>query len=323
VIGYPEQAGRRGGAVARCLPAGAAVLEMRTTCSSVLLRLAIVCGLFGLPAGTALAPPPPPPNVLLVAVDDLRPEIGCFHPWSEEDTILTPHLDGLARRGTLFSNAVVQFALCAPSRTSFLTSLRPDTTRVWTIGPHFRNTTARGRTAVTLPQAFKDAGFHTESFGKIFHINDACYRRPLITGSSPRGCLDDPDSWSEASWRPDPYEERGVNHTKTGALGTMNRADQSWLAVDAADEAFPDGNISAHAVAALHRISADRIANRSRYSSFFVGAGFLKPHLPQVFPKRYLDMYAGLPAPTPVSGRFHMVCGRFDWDLPTCCVFWS
>jgi iduronate 2-sulfatase len=296
---------------------------MRTTCSSVLLRLAIVCGLFGLPAGTALAPPPPPPNVLLVAVDDLRPEIGCFHPWSEEDTILTPHLDGLARRGTLFSNAVVQFALCAPSRTSFLTSLRPDTTRVWTIGPHFRNTTARGRTAVTLPQAFKDAGFHTESFGKIFHINDACYRRPLITGSSPRGCLDDPDSWSEASWRPDPYEERGVNHTKTGALGTMNRADQSWLAVDAADEAFPDGNISAHAVAALHRISADRIANRSRYSSFFVGAGFLKPHLPQVFPKRYLDMYAGLPAPTPVSGRFHIVCGRFDWDLPTCCVFWS
>ena len=67
--------------------------------------------LLGLPTA-ALAPQP---NVLLIAVDDLRPEIGCFHPWSEADTILTPHLDGLARRGTLFSNAVVQFALCAPS----------------------------------------------------------------------------------------------------------------------------------------------------------------------------------------------------------------
>ena len=219
--------------------------------------------LLGLPAA-ALAPQP---NVLLIAVDDLRPEIGCFHPWSEADTILTPHLDGLARRGTLFSNAVVQFALCAPSRTSFLTSLRPDTTKVWSIGPHFRNTTARGRTAVTLPQAFKDAGFHTESFGKVFHINDACYHRPVITGSAPRGCLNDADSWTVPAWRPDPYEERGTNSTKTGGLGTMNRADQSWLAVDAADEAFPDGNISAHAVAALNRISADVVA-RGRSAHF-------------------------------------------------------
>ena len=54
----------------------------------------------------------------------------------------------------------------------------------------------------------------------------------------------------------------------------MNRADQSWLAVDAADEAFPDGNISAHAVAALNRISADVVARgRSAHFTYFPRVG--------------------------------------------------
>lgn len=89
-------------------------------------------------------------NVLLITVDDLRPELGIFHPWADDsETILTPSLDALAGRSTLFSRPVVQIALCAPSRTSFLTSLRPDKTKIYTIGPFFRNTTDLGEKAVT------------------------------------------------------------------------------------------------------------------------------------------------------------------------------
>ena len=239
-------------------------------------------------------------NVLLITVDDLRPEIGAFHPWSPNDTIITPNLDSLVANGTLFANAVVQFALCAPSRTSFLTSLSPDTTQIYSIGPFFRNTTERGRTAVTLPQAFKNAGFHTESYGKIFHVSDACYHQPIVTGGH-KGCLNDPISWSVLAWLPDPYEERGFNTTKTGPAGPMNPQDLSWVTFDADDEAFPDGNISLHAVRALHRIKRD-IVNQGE--NFFLGVGFLKPHLPHVFPKQYLEMYANVHAPQLASNPF-------------------
>jgi hypothetical protein len=183
-----------------------------------------------------------PLSVLLITVDDLRPEIGAFHPWSANDTIVTPHLDSLAASGTLFTNAVCNFALCAPSRTSFLTSLRPDTTKVWSIGPFFRNLTERGAAAVTLPQAFKNAGYHTESLGKVFHVSAECYGHPIVTGGK-KGCLNDPISWSIPAWLPDPYAERGNSTTSKGRnpSGPMNPELLSWVAFDAPDDEFPDG----------------------------------------------------------------------------------
>eukprot|EP01043_Picozoa_sp_COSAG02_P041095 COSAG02_NODE_3380_length_6838_cov_9.133699_10_plen_453_part_00 len=248
-------------------------------------------------------------NIMLITVDDLRPEIGSFHPWSPHDTILTPHLDSLATKGSLFTNAVVTFALCGPSRTSFLTSLRPDTTKVWTIGPFFRNLTRRGDGVVTLPQAFKNAGWHTESYGKVFHVSAGCYRRPIITGGPPTGkgstagCLNDPVSWSTPAWLPDPYAERGTKETAKGRnpTGSMNPSMLSWEAVDAPDDEFPDGNISAHANAALTRIKST-VVDQGR--NFFLAVGFLKPHLPQVFPRKYLDLYAGVPMPRIASNPF-------------------
>lgn len=240
------------------------------------------------------------PSVLLFCVDDLRPEIGSFHPWSPNDTIITPHLDSLAAQGTLFTNAVVQFALCAPSRTSFLTSLRPDSTRIWEIGPFFRNVTARGRAAVTLPEAFKSAGYHTESFGKVFHVSAACYQTPVITGGK-KGCLNDPTSWSVPAWLPNPYAERGNSTTAEGRnpTGPFNPDLLSWVAYDAPDNEFPDGNISMHATMALRRIRAN-ISSQP----FFLGVGFLKPHLPQVFPEKYLQIYAKISPPSLATNPF-------------------
>ena len=73
-------------------------------------------------------------NVLFVAVDDLRPEFGCFG----NKIVKTPNIDRLAARGTVFSKAYCQQAVCSPSRTSILTGLRPDVTKVWDLETHFR-----------------------------------------------------------------------------------------------------------------------------------------------------------------------------------------
>lgn len=105
------------------------------------------------------------PNVLFLAIDDLNDWVGCLggHPQAR-----TPHIDKLARRGTLFTNAHCQAPLCNPSRTSLLTGLRPSTTGIHGLAPWFRAVPAL-RDRVTLPQALRAAGYRTMSVGKIYH----------------------------------------------------------------------------------------------------------------------------------------------------------
>jgi iduronate 2-sulfatase len=111
-------------------------------------------------------------NVLFFAVDDLRPQLGCYG----VTDIRTPNIDKLASDGLLFNRAYCQQAVCSPSRTSLLTGRRPDTTKVYDLVKHFRDVLPD---VVTLPQHFKNNGYFCQSFGKIFH-----------------GGLDDPKSWS-------------------------------------------------------------------------------------------------------------------------------
>src|SRR5437762_10136274 len=92
-----------------------------------------------------------PPNVLFVVADDLRPELGCYG-----SPALTPNVDRLAQRGVRFTRAYCQQSLCNPSRSSFLTGLRPDALRVWANSVHFREPNPD---AVTLPQWFKEHGY--------------------------------------------------------------------------------------------------------------------------------------------------------------------
>ena len=80
---------------------------------------------------------------------------------------ITPNLKRLAAKGTQMRSAFVSIAVCAPSRTAFLTGLRPDTTQVWTIGPYFRATSrGEGMEVVTLPQMFRMHGYNTTGAGK-------------------------------------------------------------------------------------------------------------------------------------------------------------
>ena len=102
------------------------------------------------------------PNVLFIAIDDLRPELGCYG----VEGVYSPHIDSLASEGVLFNSAHCQLAVCNPSRVSLLTGLRPDSTKVWTLDVRFRNTIPE---AITLPQHFKAHGYQSLGFGKIFH----------------------------------------------------------------------------------------------------------------------------------------------------------
>ena len=187
-------------------------------------------------------------NVLFIAVDDLRPLLGCYG----HSEMHTPNIDRLAKQGTLFNRAYCQFPVCNPSRVSVLTGLRPDTTRIYDNPTDFREVLPR---VVTLPQHFKNHGYHTRSVGKIAH-GDAAWKDEL--------------SWSEPIWR-EPW--RFVNKTTS----------PSWQAIDVDADELEDVRIANAAVEVLTEI---------KDKQFFLAVGFNKPHLPFYAPSRYFDLYA-------------------------------
>src|SRR5947208_6108320 len=137
-----------------------------------MLRLVVALGTLVAVAGPAAAQPAGKLNVLFVAVDDLRPALAC----AGDPHARTPNIDKLAARGTVFTRAYCQQAVCSPSRSSLLTGRRPDSTRVYDLVTHFRTALPD---VVTLPQHFKRNGYYTHGIGKIYH-----------------GGYDDPPSWS-------------------------------------------------------------------------------------------------------------------------------
>jgi iduronate 2-sulfatase len=242
---------------------------------SVVLSLGGVVAV--LPSGAA---PAARPNVLFIAADDLRMNLGCYG----DAVAKTPNLDRLARRGRIFERAYCQQALCNPSRSSLLTGLRPDALRLWNLPTHFRETTPA---VVTLPQYFKQHGFFTRNVGKIFHN-----WRTRMEG--------DPMSWSVPAVLHFATHGQDVARVDGGdAPPNLARA-RNAEARDVPDEAYYDGRVAAEAVDALREL-------KRRDEPFFLGVGFWKPHSPFNPPKRYWDMYRreDIPAlrhPSPPSG---------------------
>ncbi|XP_060581910.1 iduronate 2-sulfatase-like [Ruditapes philippinarum] len=200
----------------------------------------------------------------------MRPQLGAYagknFPAPVSPEMHTPNLDGLASRSLLLERAYVQEALCSPSRTSLLTGRRPDTTRVWEIGPYFRDV---GGNFTTLPEYFKMNGYRAVGMGKIFH-----------PGKASGG--DDPISWSE------PYFH-GINNFE----GKNN----SWFAVPdelLVNQPLRDQQIADQAIKTLKRLAP---AAKSGKQPFFIAAGFHKPHLPFVFPKSFLKYYPTVKLP--------------------------
>src|SRR6187431_3028885 len=122
------------------------------------------------------------PNILFIASDDMRPQLGCYG----DPIVKSPNIDKLAARGMVFERSYVQQALCSPSRISMLSGRYPATTTIWEIGRTLRTTMPD---ITTMPQHFKNQGYHTRSIGKIYHVgidDDASWSIPAAHSSKPR-----------------------------------------------------------------------------------------------------------------------------------------
>lgn len=251
----------------------------------------LVCILVIGAAPTALSAPKP--NVLFIAIDDLKPALGCYG----DVTAKSPNIDKLAARSVLFERAYTNQAVCAPSRNALLTGLRPQTVGIYDLGTNFRKATPD---AVTLPQWFKQHGYRTEALGKLFHVG--------------HGNVEDPASWSVphlqansiAYVHADSRAKNGL--TREEAYFSNSALEVAKLprgaaceAADVADDAYPDGQIANEAIRRL------RAAKEKPDEPWFLAVGFLKPHLPFCAPKKYWDLYepSSLPMPkrqTPPEG---------------------
>ncbi|MEM1062293.1 MAG: sulfatase [Planctomycetota bacterium] len=219
------------------------------------------------------------PNVLLLIADDLRPQLGCYG----DPVVVTPRIDAFAEQALRFDRAYVQSAVCSPSRNSFLSGLRPNTTGLRGFGVHLRD---RVPDVVTLPQHFKDHGYESRAFGKIFHI----YVESML------GNEDDPASWSEPQWLPtvpvwgpeqNAIRERLIAEARASGDVFDHPHDWPrggvWDDSDVPDEAMQDGE-TASAV-------AEYLASRDADRPFFLAVGFVRPHLPFNAPRAYWDLY--------------------------------
>ncbi|MBT5168946.1 MAG: sulfatase [Opitutales bacterium] len=213
------------------------------------------------------------PNVLFIAVDDLRVELGCYG----SDHVLSPNIDRLAEQGTLFERAYCQQTVCNPSRASLLTGLRPDALRVWDLYTHFRENRPE---LVTLPQLFKENGYYSQCVGKIFHN----WRQDDWKGD--RVSWNEPEFLHYASHGKDDAQVVGEAppNLASGTGGTECR--------DVPDDAYYDGRVANRAVEALKTL-------KDREQPFFLAVGFWKPHTPFNAPKKYWDMYDRDAVPVP------------------------
>ncbi len=209
------------------------------------------------------------PNVLFIAVDDLRPELGCYG----NQKIKSPNIDKLAAQGTMFTNSFCNVPVCGASRSSLLTGIRPTRDRFVT---YYTRMAEDAPGATTIPNHFRQSGYYAVSLGKIAHHPD-----------------DNADHWSEQPWRPDYPEEPGIQvnwrdyQSEENLTTAASREDGSawpYESPDIDDDVYYDGRIANRAVEDIQRLSGSD-------QPFFLAVGFLKPHLPFNAPKKYWDLY--------------------------------
>jgi iduronate 2-sulfatase len=200
------------------------------------------------------------PNVLFIAVDDLRPELGCYG----KEHIHSPNIDRLAAEGMIFERAYCMVPTCGASRASLMTSIRPARRRFVN---HLAWAEKEAPGVVTLNTHFKNHGYYTVSNGKVFH-------HPT----------DSAEGWSEPAWRPQGVAMYQLAENRKAAENNPRGRGPAYEAADVPDDAYGDGKLAEKAVQDLRRLAA-------RPEPFFLAVGFFKPHLPFVAPQKYWDLY--------------------------------
>ena len=230
------------------------------------------------------------PNILFISIDDLKPTIGSFG----DDFAVTPNIDKLSETSTVFLNNHTQLAICAASRVSFLTGLRPDKTKVWDLKTKMRDVNPD---VLTLPEHFKNNGYQTIGVGKIYDpraVDGGRDRRSWSVPFVTQNQLTFPDGYSfpsggfyqgkenravRAKLRQEAID-KGVNNLNKYE---SERFKPPYENADVPDGAYMDGAIANRAVELL-----DQMDNTK---PFFLAVGFLRPHLPFNAPTKYWNLY--------------------------------
>lgn len=231
--------------------------------------------------GTMAAASAEKPNVLFIAVDDLRPELGCYG----RSHIKSPNIDKLAARGMVFQRAYCQQAICMASRASLMSGYRPDKGRIYNCLALYDDVPG----ALSLNKHFLANGYETVTMGKVYH-----HRR------------DEAEGWSRPAWHPKGAwggrgylapeamaiakesdkairrQAKAAGVTDVRLQGVRTGLGPAFEHPDVADNAYPDGLIADHAIEELGRL---------KDTPFFLAVGFAKPHLPFNAPHRYWTLY--------------------------------
>jgi arylsulfatase A-like enzyme/GH35 family endo-1,4-beta-xylanase len=230
-------------------------------------------------------------NILFIAVDDLKPLLGVYG----DELAITPNIDRLAKMGVTFTNAHCQQAVCAPSRASLLTGLRPDLTEVWDLKTHIRN---KNPDIKTLPQYFKENGYTSVGMGKIFDsrsvdkdLDKASWSIPFIKPEiedkvhgkpSVRGFQSKENKAIYANLKKE-GKTKGLEKNKLNQFMMKNHK-PSTESIYISDEGYFDGALAFEAIQQLEKLGKEK-------NPFLLCVGFHKPHLPFVAPKKYWDLY--------------------------------
>lgn len=215
------------------------------------------------------------PNVMFIVADDLNCALQVYG----DRVAVTPNLDRLAARGVVFQRAYCQQAVCNPSRSSFLTGLRPDTVAVDDLRKSFRHTTAFGEELVTLPEFFRSQGYFCRNIGKMFHN---------------MGETQDRRSWSvdEVLFRGTHAADTVHANTPPGRRDPLVKKAPVTESLPVPDQAYRDGQTARLAATMLRTRAVDE-------DPFFLAIGFWRPHLPFVAPQKYWDLYEPQQIPLP------------------------
>ncbi len=238
------------------------------------------------------------PNVLFIAIDDLNDWVGCLGGHSQA---ITPNIDRLAARGTVFENAHAQAPLCNPSRASVLIGKRPSSTGIYGLMPGIRAVEAT-RYCVSLPQYFRKQGYFTAGFGKIFH-----------DGSIPKELQKSEfDVWGPAPGMPIPEKKFIQTPSKISAM--------DWGVYPENDHDQADWKTADNAIAQLQ--------SRPKDKPFFLAVGFRLPHVPCFASQKWFDRY---PSESQIKLPCYLAQDRDDipffswylhWNLPEPRLSW-
>ena len=221
------------------------------------------------------------PNILFIAIDDLRPELGCYG----SPIVKSPNLDALAARGMRFDRAYCQEAICSPSRASLMTGTRPDTNG---LTHNYIDFAEVDKSLTTLPKHFVDHGYESVTSGKIFHRTEhspeSWSRKParnLVKVPKPKS----PYALAEnQKLRNDNFRKMFEKYGEAARKGLGSGP--AYEMADVPDHRYIDGYNTELALATLKQMTSDNVDK-----PIFLAMGYKLPHLNWIAPKKYWDLY--------------------------------